>query len=426
MIVEIAIETLVYGGAGLGRHDGKAIFVPGTAPGDVVRCRLVREKKRHAHGELLDVLSSSPLRREPPCPVFGRCGGCQWQHLPYPRQAEWKERIFCTTLERAGALPPEGVRPLVPVPDEWEYRSRAQFKCRQTESGFVMGFYRGGSHFVIDIARCPILEPRLNEALTRFRVWLATSPAPDQVPQVDVGVGDDGNVRAVVHVLNQAATLGAYLQPLAAEAGYALFLQQGRKEGMSQILGPRNLELTVGDPPLVLGYGPGGFAQVNLAQNRALVGEVVALAAELQPQRVLDLYCGMGNFSLPLARCAESVVGVEEYAPAIAAARDNARRNGVANAAFHARPAEETLKEFAEEPFDLVVLDPPRSGAYPVMRELLEARPAHILYVSCDPPTLARDLAPLLHGGYRLCRTRPFDLFPQTYHIESVTLLSRG
>ena len=425
MIVELAIETLVYGGAGLGRHDGKAVFVPGTSPGDVVRCRLVREKERHAHGELLEVLSPSPQRRKPPCPVFGRCGGCQWQHLPYPEQKSWKERIFAEVLEHARVLPPEGTLPLVAAPDEWSYRSRAQFKCHQTGGGFVMGFYRGGSHFVIDITHCPILEPCLNEALARFRSWLAASPAPDRVPRVDVGVGDDGGVRAVVHVLGDAAALGVYLKPLTAAAGYAVFFQQGRKGSLQQLIGPSELELRVDDPPLALGYGPGGFAQVNLAQNRALVAVVAAVAEELRPRRVLDLYCGMGNFSLPLARRSGAVVGVEEYAPAIDSARSNALRNGVTNASFYARPAEGAAREFASAPIDLVVIDPPRTGAYALVGELIDAKPAHILYISCDPPTLARDLVPLCHGGYRPLWSRPFDLFPQTYHTESVTLLAR-
>ena len=337
----------------------------------------------------------------------------------------WKERIFAGLLGRAELLPQEGALPLAAAPDEWFYRSRAQFKCRQTEGGFVMGFYRAGSHFVIDIAHCPILDPRLNEALVRFRSWLAASPAPDQVPQVDVGVGDEGGVRAVVHVLDAAGALAAYLQPLAEAAGYALFLQTGRKESLQQLNGPPELELRVDDPPLVLRYGPGGFAQVNLAQNRALVAAVAAVAEELKPRRVLDLYCGMGNFSLPLARRAEAVVGVEEFAPAIAAANRNAQRNGVTNALFFARPAQGAAGELAEGPFDLIVLDPPRTGAYAPVRELLDARPEHILYISCDPPTLARDLVPLCHGGYRLLWSRPFDLFPQTYHTESVTLLGR-
>jgi 23S rRNA (uracil1939-C5)-methyltransferase len=170
--------------------------------------------------------------------------------------------------------------------------------------------------------------------------------------------------------------------------------------------------------------GAGGFAPVNLVQNRLPVGEVWSAAALSGRERVLDLFCGMGNFSLPLALQAGEVVGIENYAPAIRQAELNARANGLSHTRFHARPAEAAIREVAAAmAFDLVVLDPPRTGAYEVVRELVRLRPPRIIYVSCDPPTLARDLVPLLHGGYEVVAARPFDLFPQTYHTESVTVL---
>lgn len=426
MIKRLRIERLAYGGAGIGRHEGKAIFVPCTAPGDLVDCRIVREKKRYAEGELVALLESGSGRRTPACPLFGRCGGCQWQHLDYGEQARWKEEIFRDTLIRQANVPPDLVLPLAHAPEEWGYRSRVQFKCRQTDAGLVMGFYRSGSHFVIDVPHCPIAAPAINGALTHFRQWLSASPCPEKIPQVDVAVDDEARLRVVVHVLDgREGALAAYLRPLAEAAGYALFLQSGRKDSLCHVTGAEDLHIhpeTGND--LRLAYAPGGFAQVNLAQNRQLVAEVLAALDNTTPERVLDLFCGMGNFSLPLARLASEVVGVEDYAPSIAKARANAADNGLTNAFFHARPAEGAAEFFSrEKPFDLVLLDPPRTGAYAVTRELTRLRPPRILYVSCDPPTLARDLAPLLHGGYRLEWSRPFDLFPQTHHTESLTSL---
>lgn len=426
MIKRLRIERLTYGGAGIGRHEGKAIFVPCTAPGDLVDCRIVREKKRYAEGELVALLESGSGRRTPACPLFGRCGGCQWQHLDYAEQARWKEEIFRDTLVRQANVPPDIVLPLVQAPEEWGYRSRVQFKCRKTEAGLVMGFYRGGSHFVIDVPQCPIAAPAVNGALTHFREWLSVSPCPEKIPQVDVAVDDEERVRVVVHVLDgREWELAAYLRPLAEAAGYALFLQSGRKDSLRHVTGAEDLHIhPESDTGLRLAYGPGGFAQVNLAQNRQLVAEVLAALGDRAPGRILDLFCGMGNFSLPLARIASEVVGVEDYAPSIAKARANAADNGLTNAFFHARPAEGAAEFFSrEKPFDLVLLDPPRTGAYAVTRELARLRPPRILYVSCDPPTLARDLAPLLHGGYQLEWSRPFDLFPQTHHTESLTFL---
>lgn len=426
MIKRLRIERLAYGGAGIGRHEGKAIFVPCTAPGDLVDCRIVREKKRYAEGELVALLESGSGRRSPACPLFGCCGGCQWQHLDYGEQARWKEEIFRDTLVRQANVPQDLVLPLAQAPEEWGYRSRVQFKCRKTEAGVVMGFYRSGSHFVIDVPHCPIAAPAVNDALKHFRQWLSASPCPERIPQVDVAVDDEERVRVVVHVLDGwEGALAAYLRPLAEAAGYALFLQSGRKDTLRLVTGAEDLYIhpEIGGN-LHLAYGPGGFAQVNLAQNRQLVAEVLAALGDRTPGRVLDLFCGMGNFSLPLARRAGEVVGVEDYAPSIAKARANAARNGLTNTSFHARPAEGAADFFSrEQPFDLVLLDPPRTGAYAVTKELAQLRPPHILYVSCDPPTLARDLAPLLHGGYCLEWSRPIDLFPQTHHTESLTSL---
>lgn len=426
-MIELTIDTLAYGGSGVGRHDGKAVFVPLTAPGDRVCCRLVREKKNFAEAELEEILQPAPQRRPAPCPVFGTCGGCQWQHLPYAEQGQWKERLLGEALRRQAGVAAPVILPLVPAPDEWGYRSRVQFKCRQTAGGFVMGFYRRGSHYVVDVHDCPITDRRLNAVLRLFRTWLPASPAPSEIPQVDLETGSDGQVRAVVHYLGSAPqALADYLRPLAEAARLALFLQSGRKSSLLAVTGPAELVIEVDEPPLHLAYGAGGFAQVNLAQNRALVAAVVTAAALTGQERVLDLYCGMGNFSLPLARRAAAVIGVEDYAPAIEQARHNASRNAVTGALFHAAPAEGAAARFgASGPFDLVVLDPPRTGAYPAIKDLLQVGAPRILYISCDPATLARDLQPLLHGGYELCWSQPFDLFPQTFHLESLSLLQR-
>ncbi|BCR04822.1 putative RNA methyltransferase [Desulfuromonas versatilis] len=427
MIEPIAIENLAYGGSGVGRHQGKAVFVPLSAPGDLVRCRVVREKKQYCEAEIVELLEPAGCRRAAPCPVFGECGGCQWQHLAYADQARWKQEIFADTLARRCGVSRERILPLVEAPDEWAYRSRVQFKCRMTRDGFVMGFYRRGSHFVIDVDSCPIAAAPINRALALFRQWLGASPCPERVPQVDLACGDDGRLRAEVHVLEGAQELLAgHLEPLAAAAGISLFIQAGRKSTLRHVRGSGELFIhPLAGEPMALAYGPGGFAQVNLAQNRALVGHVLGAAALGGSERVLDLFCGMGNFSLPLARHAASVVGVEDYAPSIAMARRNASANGLGNTRFLACPAESALAEQWQEGFDLVLLDPPRAGAYDICRELGRARPGKIIYISCDPQTLARDLAPLLHSGYSLNSSRAFDLFPQTYHVESVSVLTR-
>lgn len=427
MSVELTIDRLAFGGNGVGRLDGKAVFVPLTAPGDRIRCRIVKDKGRWAEGELLELLEPAPQRIEPPCPVFGRCGGCQWQYLPYSEQAAAKDAIFREQLVRHADAPAEAILPIVAAPQSYGYRSRVQLKCRNTPHGFVLGFYRRGSHYVEKIAACPLAPAALNAIIPGLYAAFAASPAADRVPQIDLNLDAAGARRVVVHVLPGAEAMARRaLEPFAWQEGFALFLQAGRKEGLEHVHGAAELTIECDEPPLKLAYGPGGFAQVNLAQNRALVAATLAAARLTGGERVLDLFCGMGNFSLPLARRCREVVGVEDYAPSIAQAQQNAAANGIRNAHFLARPAAGALTELAATaPFDLVLLDPPREGAYEVSRELLQVRPPRILYVSCDPATLARDLKPLLHNGYRLAASQPFDFFPQTHHIESLSVLER-
>jgi 23S rRNA (uracil1939-C5)-methyltransferase len=425
MTFELEIDALTLGGRGLGRHLGQAVFVPGTAPGDRIRCRVTRQRRQFAEAELVDLLRPAPQRRLPPCPVFGRCGGCQWQHLPYAVQAHWKERIFHEQLLRAKVATVAACLPIVAAPDEWVYRNRAQYKCRQTATGFVAGFYRRTSHYVIDAPRCLLVRSPVQELYALLREALPASPMPQAIPQLDICCSDTGSCAVLVHVLPAAAAVVRdWLTTLAVRGNFAAALQVGRKETLELLNGNPALVTAVDEPPLQLQISVGGFVQINPDQNRRLVAAVVAAAALTGKERVLDLYCGVGNFTLPLARRAGAVLGIEEYAPAVADARENARQAATANVAFSAEPAEGAALRHGS--CDLVVLDPPRSGAYPVMRDLLSARPQRILYISCDSATLVRDLQPLVNHGYTVISAQPFDFFPQTWHIESLSVLTRN
>jgi 23S rRNA (uracil1939-C5)-methyltransferase len=424
MTFDLEIETLTVGGRGLGRHAGKAVFVPCTAPGDHVRCRITRGHRHFDEAETVELLVPSGLRRQPPCPVFGLCGGCQWQHLSYDTQVGWKERLFREQLLRAGVVAPDAFLPIEQAPEEWGYRNRVQFKCRRTAQGFVSGFYRHGSHFVVDTPDCLLADHPIRAAYACLRTELPVSPQPDAIPQVDISSSADGSVAVLLHALPDAAVvLRQWLPDMADRGGFAAAIQCGRKESIEVLCGEADMAMVIDSPPLQLRIGPGGFAQINPDQNRRLVAAVVAAATLSGNERVLDLYCGVGNFTLPLARRAGSVVGVESYAPAITNAIDNAARHALDNVTFHVEPAEGAALRHG--PCDLVLLDPPRSGAYPVMRDLLVLKPRRILYVSCDPATLARDLKPLVNSGYTVVSCQPFDLFPQTWHTESLTVLAR-
>jgi len=428
IIKELEITSLVHGGRGIGHHDGKAVFVSMTMPGDRVDCRVVKSKRRYVEAELSEIVERAPLRREPPCPFFGSCGGCQWQHLPYPEQVRWKEKIFSDLMTRSKVLASDRIKPIVSAPDEWNYRNRVQFKCHFAAKRLVVGFYRHGSHSIVDIDKCRLVAPPIQKTLDLLRNELMELPCPESVSQVDMACGDDGKVRIILHVHPQdRRQLRPWLRKFADRHQLNACMQAGGKDTLEVVFGESDLTVTVDQPEIDLQYGPGGFVQVNSAQNRSMVAAMLKLLVLDGTENVLDLFCGMGNFSLPVARRAGWVVGVEDYAPSIASARVNASANNISNVEFCAADSAAIIARYqTADDLDLVILDPPRTGNFQAICELLKVRPERILYVSCDPATLARDLSPLVNGGYDVVSSQPFDLFPQTWHIESITLLRRN
>lgn len=418
----LRVESLVNGGAGLARHEGRIIFIPHVAPGDLVRCGITKSKKNYAEAETVEILESSPHRRRPDCPAFGLCGGCQWQHLAYADQLNWKEKLFRETLTRTCAVDPAMVLPLIAATAEWNYRSRIQIKCHGPRGHFITGFYRRKSRYVIGINQCSIAASELNDLLTQLGALLGRFHDCDRIPQIDLAVDDVGKRGVTVHYLGtDAVTLETQLVDAGLDAD--LLLQAGSRDRRKLIQGNGILEIRPYNG-IRLEYGMGGFAQINLAQNRVLVERVVQLAALTGTEQVVDLFCGMGNFSLPLAMQCRTLTGVEESSLSVRHARRNAKLNNITHCEFIAASAIDGFEKIsAGQTIDLLVLDPPRTGAYDLVRALIRHPVKKILYVSCDPQTLARDLLPLLHNGYSMVLSQPLDLFPQTHHCESVTLL---
>lgn len=431
------IDKLAFGGAGLGRSGGKVCFVPFTAPGDSVRVRITSEKRSFMEGELLECLEPSPLRTMPPCGVFGSCGGCCWQHLPYDVQLKAKEELFAEALGRGARIGPDVIRPIVPASSPYGYRSRVQLKVRSIADEIHMGFYRQGSHFVIDLpGGCLIANEPVNQIYRSLRPLLDGFPEPRKLPQIDVATGDDGDALLLFHYIGErpdeaVAWLEKNVPGRVPVTG--IFLQSGRKSTMRRVWGQDRVSYTIPAglvpdfPGVRLSFRCGGFSQVNYNQNLSLIETAIDWAELKGEGRVLDLFCGNGNFSLPLSRYCSEVVGMEDFAQSIEDATENAWLNGIENARFMRRDSAAGVKELAAaaERFDLVLLDPPRSGALETVRLLPKLEPARIIYVSCDPPTLARDLAELRKQGYDVVASRAVDMFPQTYHIESVTLLHK-
>ena len=421
----LTVEALVNGGAGLVRHEGQVVFVPHTAVGDVITCAISKRKKTYAEARLVDLVKPGPGRCQPICPVAGECGGCQWQHLSYPEQTFWKDYLFRQTLIRRCGISEDRILPLLAAPAPFGYRSRVQIKCHNTGAGFITGFYRPQSRYVVAVAQCPLIPDRLNALLAELRSRINGSAFASDIPQIDLAIDDHNKCTAVIHYLGrQSSGLADLIVPLRDLAD--IFLQLGTKRKNQPICGDGRLGIVVDEPPLELKYLVGGFAQINLAQNRTMVENVLGLLPWSKNDHVVDLYCGMGNFSLPLARRVGRVLGVEESPLSIAMAKQNAADNGLLNAHFQCQSAEQGLTGLlASNRADILVLDPPRSGAYAVMKQIAEKMVNHVIYISCDPQTLARDLCRLVHCGYEVVSSQPLDMFPQTYHCESVTYLRR-
>lgn len=435
-IITVKIEKMAFGGAGVGYDNGKVCFIPFSAPGDLIRVRITSEKRSYIEGEIIEFLEPSPLRSMPACPVFGMCGGCNWQHLPYSVQLDEKQKIFSDLMWRSGRIAPERILPVIPASDPYGYRTRVQLKVRFAAGELLTGFYRTGSHFVVNLpGNCAIAVPKINLILRELQRILHIFPEPDKVPQVDVTIGGDGTAAIIIHYIGcNLADAVDFIDKnstiLASSEG--IYIQSGRKKTMQKIAGPDSLEYVVSQesvlkcPETRLTFTPGGFSQVNYRQNLALIATVIDWCGLTGDERLLDVYCGNGNFSVPLAALCKNVIGIEEYAPSIISARHNCKINGVSNALFFCSDAVKGVSGLVKgkEVFDVVLLDPPRTGAAEIVRLIPSLKPEKIIYISCDPPTLARDIGMLKGYDYDVIKSQPIDMFPQTYHIESITLLA--
>lgn len=428
------IDTLAFGGNGVCRVNGKVCFVPFSCPGDEVRLAVTSEKRSYCVARIVDVLVPSPFRVDPPCPVFGRCGGCSWQHIGYDQQLEAKQKILIEALWRSARVAAECVKPVLPSPAQYGYRSRVQFKLHGSADSLRIGFFRNNSHQVEDVGPgCAIAQPIVNSALAALREILVSCPDVSAIPQISIDSAEDGVVAIVSYTGRDSGAVASFFRERRADLTplTGIYLQKDHKP-LLKLYGDDQLVYSLpaasaDEKDCRLAYQPGGFSQVNRHQNRAMLSIVRQMACFQGTEQVLDLYCGNGNFSLPIAAEVATVLGIEEYAGSIAAAEANRSANSISNADFTCSDVASGLKKLAAggRCFDTVILDPPRSGAADAVPDLCRLNPDRIVYVSCDPSTLARDCSLLAGGGYRVLDCFPLDMFPQTYHLESVTLLQK-
>jgi 23S rRNA (uracil1939-C5)-methyltransferase len=403
---ELTIETLVYGGEGMGRlPDGRAAFVPFVLPGERVRIRVVEVKRSFVRAALLEVLKPSPERIAPRCAHYGLCGGCHYQHLPYPAQLTAKRAILRDQLARIGKLPDPPVAPTVPSPSEWYYRNHIQF--HQDPEG-KLGYFTAAGDRVFPLQECHLPEPPLNET------WpLLDFESLPEVDRIGLRLGSDADAMLILE------STGDFPPELSLDLPIS-----------AAFVGPGGTVVLAGDESLLMEVrgrtfqvSPGSFFQVNTPMAAEMVDFLMGRLPHGPHVTVLDVYCGVGLFSAFLAPWVKQVVGVELSGPACEDFAANL--DEFDNVALYQGAAETVLPALDIHP-DVVIVDPPRAGLERPALDALVKLSAHTLaYVSCDPATLARDARRLVEAGYTLDQSTPFDLFPQTYHIESINLFSR-
>ena len=428
---ELSVERLSHDGRGIGSHGEKTIFVEGALPGEQVRAQLTASHSRFDEAVSRAILGpESPQRIAPVCPHYQRCGGCHLQHLDPEAQLQHKQTAVLEQMQRWGGLTPRRLlAPLQSPPTA--YRQRARLSVWYDRDGRIsLGFREAGSKQLVAIEQCPVLTPVLDSLLAPLQVWLQNLQAKRALAHLELIAAEAGPLLVVRHTQPLKADDIAALQALAQSRELDVWLQA---EASGEL---RNLAAESGDPRLHyslpefdvrLGFHPGDFIQVNGAVNRQMVSQAVALLADTGTSAVLDLFCGIGNFTLPLARRFKRVVGIEGAEPMVERGRENAALHQLDNVDFIAVDLEKDVRPLARQlgKIDAVLLDPPRAGARGAMGLLEQLSPQRVVYVSCNPATLARDAKDLAAMGYSLDALGVMDMFPQTAHIEAMALFTR-
>ncbi|HEX3913759.1 MAG TPA: 23S rRNA (uracil(1939)-C(5))-methyltransferase RlmD [Steroidobacteraceae bacterium] len=428
-VQEADIVDLAHDGRGVARIGGKAVFVTGALPSERVRIRILKRRRHMDEADLVDVLAASSDRVAPRCAHFGICGGCSLQHLAPAAQLAAKERQLLENLQRIGNVTP--LRVLEPIRGpEWAYRRRARLGVKYVhKKGRVLaGFREREKPYIADITRCEVLLAPLAELPRELAALVETLAIREKLPQVEVAAGDDATA-LVFRVLESPGA--ADLEKIAAfgaQRGLQIFLQPGGLETVRPVRDDYAPLSYAVDGGVAIEFGPVDFIQVNREINSSMVDAAMALLQPEPGDSALDLFCGLGNFTLPLARRARRVVGVEGDASLVAKARRNATRNSIGNAEFAVENLFEpdTFGAWSQRRYDLVMLDPPRAGAAELLARMSCWQPRRVVYISCHPGSLARDAGILVaHHGLKLIAAGVMDMFPHTTHVESIAAFER-
>ena len=426
---EITIDSLSHDGRGVGRDsNGKVTFIDYALPGERVLYQPLRGKKGYGLGTTIKVLEAAKNRIEPKCKYFGTCGGCSLQHLGSKDQISAKQDQLISNLEKIGHVQAKTV--LAPMQrDTWGYRRKARLGVRDVEKkgALLIGFREKNSSFVTDMNNCEVLHPDIAKHIPALTEALQKVSSRKRIPQVEVAQGDNGVIMIIRHLEPLSNTDLALLSHFAEVAGIALYLQPGNIDSVHPLYPTEGLELIYRHQGFntEMTFKATDFIQVNGSINEALITQACSILDSQLGEAVLDLFCGLGNFTLPLARSGATVVGVEANADLINRAKLNAAKNQLNNVTFHLGDLfiENVQHVWTNRTYDKVLLDPPRSGAFEMCKRMNDFAPKRIVYISCNPATLARDADILVNThGYKFKQTGVIDMFPHTAHVESIAV----
>lgn len=424
------VESLSHDGRGIARIQGKTTFIQGALANETVTFQYTRKKRAFDEGTVVSIETQSPLRVTPRCSHYTRCGGCSMQHMAFEAQCHEKEALFLDILKRVGHCQPETVLPALQS-DVWHYRNKARFSVRYDEKRreIAIGFReKNNPSAIVDMVECPIVNKRFEAELAPLHTLLQSLDAPQSIPQIELAAGDD-DIALVLRTLSplsakdkdslcrwaRESLFRIFVQPAGPDSTYLLYPEDGKQ----------SLHYQLDD--LRFDFFPTDFTQVHAGINRLMVVRARELLAIDPEDVVLDLYCGLGNFALPLARHAAKVIGIEGNAAMVARALQNAKANAIENASFFCANLDDPN---ALSPFSFcskVLLDPPRTGALAIVQNIHLLNPKRLVYVSCNPATFARDANILVNlNGFRMISASVMDMFPHTAHVESIALFEKG
>lgn len=426
---EIGIDSLSHDGRGVGRVDGKTVFVHGALPGEQVQAQYLKRKKTFDEATALEVMQASDQRVEPACAHYQICGGCGLQHMRPEAQIAAKQQVLLDNLKHIGKVEAERILPPLTA-EPWGYRRKARLGVKDVpaKGRVLVGFRERGSSFVANLEACQVLHPRVGQLLMALSELIGGLSIRAKLPQIEVAM-DDERLALVLRVLEPPTEPDRQrLRDFASKHDLTFYLQSGGPDTVAPLDEPVDMHYRLEDFSLDLHFLPTDFTQVNTAINRLMVARALELLEPRAEDEVLDLFCGVGNFTLPLATRSKAVLGLEGDAGLVERAKANAQRNNLPRAEFQVADlyAERVSSPWGDRRFDKALLDPPRSGAQQILKYLPGAGIERLVYVSCYPGTLARDAGELVsEHGYQLRAAGVMDMFPHTAHVESIALFER-